>query len=202
MAAWGDNEAMSLLKYFKPVFLGLLAAVSVMAGEADQPTPLTLEQVDRAQDLYLDSIQQRIVAASEKPTKAGLSDLWHHISHAKSSDRSPFAPGFQHYHVAASSIVAKSARPKSSTERQAQQDIDEIFSKTLKFVVEATEAFESNRTRVVTYRLKAASKEVTKVGAVLDAQRKRRASQAVANKGQQSVAGATKPQNGAAPVRK
>jgi hypothetical protein len=106
MAAWGDNEAMSLLKYFKPVFLGLLAAVSVMAGEADQPTPLTLEQVDRAQDLYLDSIQQRIVAASEKPTKAGLSDLWHHISHAKSSDRSPFAPGFQHYNDAASSIVA------------------------------------------------------------------------------------------------
>ena len=193
---------MSLLKYFKPLCLGLLAAVSVMASEADQTKPLTVEQVDRAQDLYLDSIQQRIVEASEKPTKAGFEYLGWYISHAKISESSPFSPGFQHYHVAASSIVAKSARPKSSTERQAQQDIDEIFSKTLKLIGEAAEAFESNRTRVVTYRLKAASKEVAKVGAVLDAQRKRRASQAVANKGQQSVAGATKPQNGAAPVRK
>ena len=193
---------MSLLKYFKSVFLGLLAAVSVMAGEADQPTPLTLEQVDRAQDLYLDSIQQRIVAASEKPTKAGLSDLWHHISHAKSSDRSPFAPGFQHYHVAASSIVAKSARPKSSTERQAQQDIDEIFSKALKLIGEAQKAFESGNERMIVLRLSSASKEVAKVGAVLDAQRKRRASQAVASKGQQTATGATTPQHGAASVRK
>jgi hypothetical protein len=193
---------MSLLKYFKPICLGLLAAVSVMAGEADQPTSLTVEQVDRAQDLYLDSIQQRIVAASEKPTKAGLSDLWHHISHAKSSDRSPFAPGFQHYHVAASSIVAKSARPKSSTERQAQQDIDEIFSKALKFVGEAHKSFESGKEHTFISRLSSASKEVAKLGAVLDAQRKRRASQAVASKGQQSVAGATKPVQGAVPVRK
>ena len=193
---------MSLLKYFKPLCLGLLAAVSVMASEADQTKPLTVEQVDRAQDLYLDSIQQRIVEASEKPTKAGFEYLGWYISHAKISESSPFSPGFQNHHVAASSIVAKSARPKSSTERQAQQDIDEIFSKTLKLIGEAAEAFESNRTRVVTYRLKAASKEVAKVGAVLDAQRKRRASQAVANKGQQSVAGATKPQNGAASVRK
>lgn len=193
---------MSLLKYFKPICLALLAAVSVMASEADQTKPLTVEQVDRAQDLYLDSIQQRIVEASEKPTKAGFEYLGWYISHAKISESSPFSPGFQNHHVAASSIVAKSARPKSSTERQAQQDIDEIFSKTLKLIGEAAEAFESNRTRVVTYRLKAASKEVAKVGAVLDAQRKRRASQAVANKGQQSVAGATKPQNGAAPVRK
>ena len=193
---------MSLLKYFKPVFLGLLAAVSVMAGEADQPAPLTVEPVDRAQDLYLDSIQQRIVATSEKPTKAGLSDLWHHISHAKSSDRSPFAPGFQHYHVAASSIVAKSARPKSSTERQAQQDIDEIFSKTLKLIGEAQKAFESGSERMIVLRLSSASKEVAKVGAVLDAQRKRRASQAVASKGQQTATGATTPQHGAASVRK
>ena len=193
---------MSLLKYFKPLCLGLLAAVSVMASEADQTKPLTVEQVDREQDLYLDSIQQRIVEASEKPTKAGFEYLGWYISHAKISESSPFSPGFQNHHVAASSIVAKSARPKSSTERQAQQDIDEIFSKTLKLIGEAAEAFESNRTRVVTYRLKAASQEVAKVGAVLDAQRKRRASQAVANKGQQSVAGATKPQNGAAPVRK
>ena len=193
---------MSLLKYFKPICLGLLAAVSVVGGEADQPTSLTLEQVDRAQDLYLDSIQQRIVAVSEKPTKLAFSDLWHHISHAKSSDRSPFAPGFQHYHVAASSIVAKSARPKSSSERQAQQDIDEIFSKALKLVGEAHKSFESGKESTFILRLKAASKEVVKVGAVLDAQRKRRASQAVANKGQQPVAGATKPQNGAAPVRK
>ena len=193
---------MSLLKYFKPIFLGLLAAVSVMAGEADQPTPLTVEQVDRAQDLYLDSIQRNIVAVGEKPSKLAFGHLWHHINHAKCSDQSPFSPGFQNYHVAASSIVAKSARPKSSTERQAQQDIDEIFSKALKFVVEATEAFESNRPRVVTYRLKAASKEVAKVVAVLDAQRKRRASQAMASKGQQTATGATTPQHGAAPTRK
>ena len=193
---------MSLLKYFKPICLGLLAAVSVMGGEADQPTSLTLEQVDRAQDLYLDSIQQRIVAVSEKPTKLAFSDLWHHISHAKSSDRSPFAPGFQHYHVAASSIVAKSARPKSSSERQAQQDIDEIFSKALKLVGEAHKSFESGKESTFILRLKAASKEVVKVGAVLDAQRKRRASQAVASKGQQPVAGATTSQHGAAPVRK
>ena len=193
---------MSLLKHFKPICLGLLAAVSVIGGEADQPTPLTVEQVDRAQDLYRDSIQQRIVAVSEKPTKLAFSDLWHHISHAKSSDRSPFAPGFQHYHVAASSIVAKSARPKSSSERQAQQDIDEIFSKALKLVGEAHKSFESGKESTFILRLKAASKEVVKVGAVLDAQRKRRASQAVANKGQQPVAGATKPQNGAAPARK
>ena len=193
---------MSLLKHFKPICLGLLAAVSVMASEADQTKPLTVEQVDRAQDLYLDSIQQRIVEASEKPTKAGLEYLGWYISHAKSSDRSPFAPGFQHYHVAASSIVAKSARPKSSSERQAQQDIDEIFSKALKLVGEAHKSFESGKESTFILRLKAASKEVVKVGAVLDAQRKRRASQAVANKGQQSVAGATKPQNGAAPVRK
>ena len=193
---------MSLLKHFKPICLALLAAVSVMAGEADQPTPLTVEQVDRAQDLYLHSIQQRIVAVSEKPAKVGIEALWNQIKHVKRSDKSPFAPGYQNCHVADSTSVAKSARPISSTERQAQQDIDEIFSKTLKLIGEAAEAFESNRTRVVTYRLKAASKEVAKVGAVLDAQRKRRASQAVANKGQQSVAGATKPQNGAASVRK
>jgi hypothetical protein len=193
---------MSLLKYFKPVFLGLLAAVSVMAGEADQPTPLTLEQVDRAQDLYLDSIQQGIVAVSEKPSKLAFGHLWHHINHAKGSVQSPFSPGFQNYHVAASSIVAKSARPKSSTERQAQQDIDEIFSKALKFVGEAHKAFESGNESTFVLRLKSTSKEVVKVGAVLDAVRKRRAPQAAVGKGQQSVAGATKPQNGAAPVRK
>ena len=193
---------MSLLKYFKLICLGLLAAVSVMGGEVDQPTSLTLEQVDRAQDLYLDSIQQRIVAVSEKPTKLAFSDLWHHISHAKSSDRSPFAPGFQHYHVAASSIVAKSARPKSSSERQAQQDIDEIFSKALKLVGEAHKSFESGKESTFILRLKAASKEVVKVGAVLDAVRKRRAPLGVASKGQQPVAGATKPVQGAVPVRK
>ena len=193
---------MSLLKHFKPICLGLLAAVSVMAGEANEPTSLTLEQVDRAQDLYLDQIQNCIVAVSEKPTKLAFSDLWHHISHAKSSDRSPFAPGFQHYHVAASSIVAKSARPKSSSERQAQQDIDEIFSKALKLVGEAHKSFESGKESTFILRLKAASKEVVKVGAVLDAVRKRRAPLGVASKGQQPVAGATKPVQGAVPVRK
>jgi len=193
---------MSLLKYFKPICLALLAAVSVMAGEADQPTPLTLEQVDRAQDLYLESIQQRIVAVSEKPTKVGIDALWNQINHAKRSDRSPFAPGFQHYHVADSTSVAKSARPKSSTERQAQQDVEEIFSKALKFVGEAQKAYESGNERTFVLRLSSASKEVVKVGAVLDAQRKRRASQTVASRGHQPVAGATAPQNGAAPVRK
>ena len=194
---------MSLLKYFKPICLGLLAAVSVMAGEADQPTPLTVEQVDRAQDLYLDSIQQRIVAVSEKPSKLAFGDLWHHISHAKSSDRSPFAPGFQHYHVAASSIVAKSARPKSSSERQAQQDIDEIFSKALKFVGEAHKSFESGKESTFILRLKAASKEVVKVGAVLDAVRKRRAPLGVASKGAQAPsAGAASHAKATSPAQK
>jgi len=193
---------MSLLKYFKPIFLGVLAVVSVMAGEPEQPASLTLEQVDRAQDLYLDSIQRRIVALSAKPTKLGFSDLWHNINHAKLSEASPFAPGFQHYHVAASSIVAKSARPKSSTERQAQQDIDEIFSKALKLVGEANKAFESGNERTIVLRLSSASKEVAKVGAVLDAVRKRRATLAVANKGQLSPAGATATQHAAAPTRK
>ena len=193
---------MSLLKYFKPIFLGVLAVVSVMAGEPNQPASLTLEQVDRAQDLYLDGIQDRIVALSAKPTKLGFSDLWHNINHAKLSEASPFAPGFQHYHVAASSIVAKSARPKSSTERQAQQDIDENFSKVLKLVGEANKAFESGNERTIVLRLSSASKEVAKVGAVLDAQRKRRASQAVASKGQQTATGATATQHAAAPTRK
>ena len=193
---------MSLLKYFKPIFLGVLAVVSVMAGEPEQPASLTLEQVDRAQDLYLDSIQRRIVALSAKPTKLGFSDLWHNINHAKLSEASPFAPGFQHYHVAASSIVAKSARPKSSTERQAQQDIDEIFSKALKLVGEANKAFESGNERTIVLRLSSASKEVAKVGAVLDAVRKRRSTLAVANKGQLSPAGATATQHAAAPTRK
>ena len=193
---------MSLLKYFKPICLVLLAAVSVYAGEVDESAPLTLEQVDRAQDLYLDSIQNRIVEVSEKPSKAGFSDLWNHINHAKVLDKSPFAPGFQNYHVAASAMVAKSVRPKSSAERQAHQDVEEAFARSLKLVGEAAEAFESNRPRVVTYRLKAASKEVAKIGAVLDSARKRRALSVVAAKGPQPVAGATKPQNGAAPVRK
>ena len=193
---------MSLLKYFKPICLGLLAAVSVVGGEADQPTSLTLEQVDRARDLYLDSIRQRIVAVSEKPTKVGIDALWNQINHAKCSDRSPFAPGFQSYHVAAASSMARSARPKSSTERQAQQDIDEIFSKALKFVGEAHKAFESGNERTFVLRLSSASKEVVKVGAVLDAVRKRRAPLGVASKGQQPVAGATTSQHGAAPARK
>jgi|GEM_PF-5166435 len=193
---------MSLLKYFQPIFLGVLAVVSVMAGEPDQLASLTLEQVDRAQDLYLDGIQDRIVALSAKPTKLGFSDLWHNINHAKLSEASPFAPGFKHYHVAASSIVAKSARPKSSTERQAQQDIDEIFSKALKLVGEANKAFESGNERTIVLRLSSASKEVAKVGAVLDAVRKRRATLAVSNKGQLSPVGATATQHAATPMRK
>jgi len=166
---------MSLLKHFKPICLALLAAVSVMAGEAEQPTPLTVEQVDRAQDLYLDSIQQRIVAVSEKPSKAAFSDLWNNINHARRSDNSPFAPGVPHYQADGASRVVKSARPKSSAERQAEQEIDEAFAKSLKFVTEAHKASESGQTRIVLYRLSSASKEVIKVGAVLDSVRKRRA---------------------------
>ena len=194
---------MSLLKYYARVCLGLLVAVSALAVEGEAAAPLTLEQVDRAQDLCVDSIQQRIVAASEKPTKAVFGELRYHISCAKSShERSPFSPGFQYYHVAASSIVAKSARPKSWTERQAQQDIDEIFSKALKLVGEANKAFESGNERTIVLRLSSASKEVAKVGAVLDAVRKRRATLAVSNKGQLSPAGATATQHAAAPTRK
>jgi hypothetical protein len=193
---------MSLLKHFKPICFGLLAAVSAMAGEAVQPTPLTVEQVDRAQDLYLDSIQQRIVAVSEKPSKLAFIDLWNNINHAKISVRSPFAPGFHHYHVADSTSVAKSARPKSSTERQAEQDIDNAFARSLKFVLEAQRAHDSGNKHTFVSRLTSASKEVAKVGAELDALRKGRSTQGVASKGQLSPVGATKPQNGAAPTRK
>ena len=193
---------MSLLKHCSLVCLGLLAMVSVVAAEADKSAPLTLEQVDRAQDLYLDSIQNRIVEVSENPSKAGFSNLWHHISHAKSSDKSPFAPGFQYYHVAASSMSVKTAPRKSSAERQAQQDIDNAFARSLKFVLDAHKAHESGNERTFVSRLTSASKEVSKVGAELDALRKRRSTQGVSSKGQLSSVGATKPQNGAAPARK
>ena len=197
-----DISLMSLLKHCSLVCLGLLAMVSVVAAEADKSAPLTLEQVDRAQDLYLDSIQNRIVEVSENPSKAGFSNLWHHISHAKSSDKSPFAPGFQYYHVAASSMSVKTAPRKSSAERQAQQDIDNAFARSLKFVLDAHKAHESGNERTFVSRLTSASKEVSKVGAELDALRKRRSTQGVASKGQLSSVGATKPQNGAAPARK
>ena len=59
------------------VCLGLLAVITVMAGKEKESGPMTLEQADRAQDLYLDGIQNRIVAVSDKPSKAGFSDLWH-----------------------------------------------------------------------------------------------------------------------------
>ena len=193
---------MSLLKYCSLVCIGLLAIVSAVAAEADESAPLTLEQVDRAQDLYLDSIQNRIVEVSEKPSKEGFSNLWNHINHAKVSDKSPFAPGFQYYHVAASSMSVKTAPRKSSAERQAQQDIDNAFARSLKFVLEAHKAHDSGNKHALVSRLTSASKEVAKVGVELDALRKRRSTQGVASKGQLSPVGATKPQNGAAPTRK
>ena len=168
------------------VCLGLLAVITVMAGEAKESAPMTLEQVDRAQDLYLDGIQNRIVAVSDKPSKAGFSDLWNTINHARRSDNSPFAPGFPHYQADGASTVVKSARPKSSAERQAEQEIDEAFAKALKFVAEAHKASESGQTRTVQYRLGSASKEVIKVGAVLDSVRKRRAPLAAAIKSPQA----------------
>ena len=166
------------------VCLGLLAVITVMAGKEKESGPMTLEQADRAQDLYLDGIQNRIVAVSDKPSKAGFSDLWHTINHARRSDNSPFAPGFPHYQADGASTVVKSARPKSSAERQAEKEIDEAFEKALKFVADAHKAFELGNERTFVLRLSRASKEVVKVGAVLDAVRKRRAPLGVASKGQ------------------
>lgn len=168
------------------VCLGLLAVITVMAGEAKESAPMTLEQVDRAQDLYLDGIQNRIVAVSDKPSKVGFSDLWHNINHARRSDNSPFASGFQYYKDDGAATAVKAARPKSSAERQAQQEIDEAFAKALKFVADAHKASESGQTRTVLYRLSSASKEVIKVGAVLDSVRKRRVSPAGAIKSSQA----------------
>jgi len=193
---------MSLLKHCSLVCLGLLAAVSVMAGEADESAPLTLEQVDRAQDLYLDQIQNCIVEVSAKPTKEAFANLVWFLNHAKNSDKSPFDVGFQYYNLTESSNVAKSARPKSSRAHRMENNINEIFSKALKIVGEAQRAFESGNESTFVLRLKSTSKEVVKVGAVLDEQRKNRAPQAAVGKGLQPVAGATKPQNGAAPTRK
>ena len=166
---------MSFRKLHLLVCLGLLAVITVIAGESKESGPTTLAEADRAQDLYLDSIQKRIVAVSEKPSKAAFSDLWNNINHARRSDNSPFAPGVPHYQADGASRVVKSARPKSSAERQAEQEIDEAFAKSLKFVTEAHKASESGQTRIVLYRLSSASKEVIKVGAVLDSVRKRRA---------------------------
>jgi hypothetical protein len=193
---------MSLLKHCSLVCLGLLAMVSVVAAEADKSAPLTLEQVDRAQDLYLDSIKNRIVEVSENPSKAGFSELWNHIRYAKNSDKSPFAPGFQYYHVAASSMSVKTAPRKSSAERQAQQDIDNAFARSLKFVLEAQRAHDSGNNHTFVSRLTSASKEVAKIGAELDALRKRRSTQGVAVNLQQSSAGATKSVQAAASARK
>lgn len=168
------------------------AKAPAAAAEADESAPLTLEEVDRAQDLYLDRIQNLIVKISEKPSKAGFSELWNHIRHAKNSDKSPFAPDFQYYHVAASSMPVKAAPPKSSAERQAQQDIDNAFARSLKFVLEAQREHDSGNKHTFVSRLTSASKEVAKVGAELDALRKRRSTQGVAVNLQQSSAGATK----------
>ena len=193
---------MSLKKLHLLICLCLLAVISVIAGESKESAPMTLEQVDRAQDLYLDGIQNRIVAVSDKPSKEAFSELWHNISHAKSSDKSPFAPGFQYYHVAASSMSVKTTPRMSSAERQAQQDIDNAFARSLKFVSDAHKAHDSGNKHTFVSRLTSASKEVSKVGAELDALRKRRSTQGVSSKGQLSSVGATKPQNGAAPARK
>ena len=157
-----------------------------MAGKENESGPMTLEQADYAQDLYLDGIQNRIVAVSDKPSKAGFSDLWHTINHARRSDYSPFAPGFPHYQADGASTVVKSARTKSSAERQAEKEIDEAFENALKFVADAHKASESGQTRTVLYRLSSASKEVIKVGAVLDSVRKRRVPPAGAIKSPQA----------------
>jgi hypothetical protein len=177
---------MSLKKLHLLICLGLLAVVSVLAGESKEPGPMTLAEADRKQDLYLDRIQNLIVAVSDKPSKEAFSGLWGNINHAKSSDKSPFAPGFPHYQADGASTAAKATRSKSSAERQAEQEIDEAFAKALKFVTEAHQASESGQKRTVLYRLSSASKEVVKVGAVLDSVRKRRAPLAVGIKSSQA----------------
>jgi hypothetical protein len=89
-------------------------------------------------------------------------------------------------------MSVKTAPRKSSAERQAQQDIDNAFARSLKFVLEAHKAHESGNERTFVSRLTSASKEVSKVGAELDALRKRRALLGVASKGAQSPSPARK----------
>jgi hypothetical protein len=193
---------MSLLKYCSRICLGLLLAVSALAGEGEEVAPLTLEQVDRAQDLYLDGIQQRIVAVSAKPSVVELKELSQSIKHAKVADSSPFSPGFRHYHVEGSSMVAKTEKPKSSVERQAEQNVDDAFARSLKYVAEAQKAVESGNARMVILRLSGASKEVAKVGAVLDLLRKRRSAQPLAGKAQQPAAATSRHQDASLPAKK
>ena len=75
---------MSLKKLHLLICLGLLAVVSVLADESKESGPMTLAEADREQDLYLDRIQNLIVAVSDKPSKEAFSGLWHNISYAKS----------------------------------------------------------------------------------------------------------------------
>ena len=193
---------MTFLKQSVRLCLGLLAVVSVMANDTSETGPLTLADVDRAQDVYIDKVQNRIVALSEKPTAKDIKDLWHCINHAKGSVHSPFAPGFQASHEPVSPSTAKTAKPKSSAERQAQLDINEAMTRSLKYVVEAQKAFESGQTNSLTNRLLSASKEWAKIGAVLDSARKRRALSVVAAKGSQALATAASHAKAGSPAQK
>ena len=173
-----------------------------MANDTSETGPLTLADVDRAQDVYIDKVQNRIVALSEKPTAKDIKDLWHCINHAKGSVGSPFAPGFQASHEPVSPSTTKTAKPKSSAERQAQLDINEAMTRSLKYVVEAQKAFESGQTNSLTNRLLSASKEWAKIGAVLDSARKRRALSVVAAKGSQALATAASHAKAGSPAQK
>ena len=169
-----DNGTMSL-KCYSRVCLLLVAAI-VVADEVKVPAPLTAEEVDRAQDLCLQQLEKQFVAVSAKTSAEALNGLWHDINRARISDNSPFAPGFQYRRVEVSATVEKSARAKSSVERQTQQDVDEIFARALKLVAEAWEAYDAHRTRAVNLRLTKASKEIAKIKVILEVRRKRRGS--------------------------
>jgi len=177
----GDKGAVSFLKSISSIGLSLLAFSAVMAGEVNSPTPvkspalLTEEEVDRAKDLCILRLQQRIVSVISQPSSEALDGLYNGIHHVKDSDYSPFAPGFR-YHLAEPTPngVSKPLRTVSSLEKQTQQENDVCFAKAKDYVAEALAAYETRRKRAVTFNLQKASKELGKIKAELLTLRKHR----------------------------
>ena len=166
---------MSFLKSISSIGLSLLAVSAVFAGNPKAPAPLTVEEVDRAQDLCISGTQQRIAKIINQPSAEAMDGLWSGINHLRLSDYSPFSAGFR-YHLGEPPLsgISKPARTTSSLERQTQQENDECFSKALNHVLEAREAYELHRKRAVTFNLQKASKELGKIKAELFSMRKRR----------------------------
>lgn len=184
---------MPLLKNPARLWPSLLALASAVAGEPKAlvvtgepkapavvaqpkaPAPLTVEEVDRAQDRCLSVVQAKIAKVIAAPSAEGLENLWNTIHHLKVSEFSPFAPGFR-YHLGEPPRggVSKPLRASSSLERQAQEECGELFEEVEHHVLEARGALWTRNRRTVTLELTKASREVAKTRAELIAIRKRR----------------------------